>query len=285
MPRLNRRTFLKALALNSAAGVVALPATYLYTTKLEPNWLDVETIHLTLPRLDPAFNGYRLVQISDLHLDVGIKIPGLESAVEKINELQPDAVAITGDYITYQLYHIREAYTRTLQQLQATDGVVGVLGNHDHWHDLAGVRQLLQDSGIANISNGVKTIRRGEAQLHLCGVDDVWEEQDRLDLVMESLPNDGAAILLAHEPDFADESAATGRFDLQLSGHTHGGQIRLPFIGAPILPTLGIKYPIGLYEVNGMYQYTNRGLGMIEPAVRLNCRPEITLFILQAPSA
>jgi hypothetical protein len=118
--------------------------------------------------------------------------------------------------------------------------------------------------------------------LHIAGVDDVWEEHARLDMVLEQLPADGAAILLAHEPDFADESAATGRFDLQLSGHSHGGQVIYPFGGPPILPTYAKKYPVGRYQVSGMIQYTNRGLGMIPPHVRFNCRPEITVFTLSA---
>jgi predicted MPP superfamily phosphohydrolase len=87
---------------------------------------------------------------------------------------------------------------------------------------------------------------------------------------------------LAHEPDFADTSAATGRFDLQLSGHTHGGQVVLPFIGPPILPHLGRKYPSGLYKVQEMFQYTNRGVGMARLPLRINCPPEITVFILES---
>jgi predicted MPP superfamily phosphohydrolase len=100
--------------------------------------------------------------------------------------------------------------------------------------------------------------------------------------VIDQLPADGAALLLAHEPDFADTSAATGRFDLQLSGHSHGGQVRVPLVGAPRLPPLGRKYPIGVYQVGSMLQYTSRGVGMIPPRVRFCCRPEIALLTLAA---
>jgi predicted MPP superfamily phosphohydrolase len=103
-----------------------------------------------------------------------------------------------------------------------------------------------------------------------------------MDQVLKRLPEDGAAILLAHEPDFADISARTGRFDLQISGHTHGGQIRLPMIGFPYLPRFGRKYPRGLYKVGNMLQYTNRGVGMVHLPVRFNSRPEITLFTLSS---
>ncbi|MDH5508153.1 MAG: metallophosphoesterase, partial [Anaerolineae bacterium] len=122
--------------------------------------------------------------------------------------------------------------------------------------------------------------------LHWAGGDDIWENQDRLDLVLEMLPEEGCAILLAHEPDFADTSAATGRFDLQISGHSHGGQIIFPVIGPPVVPWLSEKYPLGLYQLGEMLQYTNRGIGMVGPPhVRFNCRPEITVFTLVTQEA
>jgi predicted MPP superfamily phosphohydrolase len=133
------------------------------------------------------------------------------------------------------------------------------------------------------VSNGFRTLRRGDDTLHLAGVDDLFARQARLHEVLTKLPVEGATILLAHEPDFADASASTGRFDLQLSGHSHGGQVRLPFIGAPYLPPYGRRYPCGLYELDGMLLYTNKGLGMFPPHVRFLCRPEITVFTLRAP--
>ncbi|HYN87535.1 MAG TPA: hypothetical protein VER55_03345, partial [Ardenticatenaceae bacterium] len=102
------------------------------------------------------------------------------------------------------------------------------------------------------------------------------------DRVLAHLPPDGAAILLAHEPDFADISAATGRFDLQLSGHSHGGQVIVPFAGPLIGPRYGQNYPVGRYQVGSMIQYTNRGIGMVAPLVRFNCRPEVTVFTLES---
>jgi predicted MPP superfamily phosphohydrolase len=110
----------------------------------------------------------------------------------------------------------------------------------------------------------------------------VYVGQNRIEKVLEKLPEQGCAILMVHEPDFADESAATGRFDLQISGHSHGGQVNLPLLGAPVLPRFGRKYPQGLYQVGSMYQYTNRGVGMTPPYIRINCRPEITVFTLES---
>jgi uncharacterized protein len=275
--KFSRRTFLK---LSLAGTVLAPPLGLAYARYIEPAWVDVESVPLWLPRLHPAFDGYRVAHISDIHLDSWLGIDRLREIIQTINSLQVDLVVMTGDFVTSTLSAYYEQYAESLRQFIAYDGVMAVLGNHDHWMNAAYVRRLLADGGVRNVSNNVHSIQRGDAQLHIAGVDDVWEQQDRLDIVLDKLPDEGAAILLAHEPDYADESAAVNRFDLQLSGHTHGGQVYLPFFGAPILPMLGFKYPRGLYRVGTMYQYTNRGIGMIAPTVRFNCRPEITLLTL-----
>jgi hypothetical protein len=214
-------------------------------------------------------------------MGTGMTRERLERIVEMINAEQPDAAAITGDFVTHGDIspHI-PALTEPLSRLTPKDVTVAVLGNHDHWTRPDLIRQVMRDSGMVELSNDVFTIQRGGESLHFGGVDSYWEHLDRLDDVAAKLPGEGVAILLAHEPDFADISATTGRFDLQISGHSHGGQIVLPFLGAPILPSLGRKYPAGRYQVGGMIQYTNRGVGTILPAVRFNCRPEITIFTL-----
>ena len=144
------------------------------------------------------------------------------------------------------------------------------------------VREMLCRSGVTELTNAVFTLRRAGGNLHLCGVDDTRHGDVRLDKVLAQLNGDDAAILLVHEPDFADISAATGRFDLQVSGHSHGGQIVLPFLGPPILPASGRKYPSGLYKIGNMFQYTNRGVGVDRMPIRFNCPAEITIFELQS---
>lgn len=252
-----------------------------YATAVEPDWIDLRRISLRLPRLSPAFAGYRLVQISDIHMDSWMRerLPGI---VRLINGQQPDLIAITGDFVTNRPRRWAQDLVGALAPLQGRDGVVAVLGNHDHWSGAATVRAIIKDSGIAEIGNRVYTLRRGQATLHVAGIDDYMVRADRLDRVLDRLPDEGAAILLVHEPDFADTSAATGRFDLQISGHSHGGQIRLPIIGPPYLPHLARRYPMGLYRTGGMLHYTNRGLGMLGPHIRLNCRPEVSVFTLEA---
>jgi predicted MPP superfamily phosphohydrolase len=157
--------------------------------------------------------------------------------------------------------------------------VYAILGNHDHWTDADEVARALQTQPITVLRNAAIPIDRGGARLWIAGVDDVWERHADLDQALRLVPADQATILLAHEPDYAD-LAAQYSVDLQLSGHSHGGQVQLPFFGSPILPYLGRKYPRGLYQIGSLQLYTNRGLGVVSPPVRFNCRPEITLFTL-----
>jgi predicted MPP superfamily phosphohydrolase len=279
-----RRQFLKT-TLVAALGTTGLGAAGItYAHAIEPARVEVNRIRLRLPRLAPEFDGFRLAQISDLHMDrTWMSDERLTALIRRVNDQQPDAVAITGDFVTAEAEPFADALVEALRTLNPHEAAVAILGNHDHWTNAAVIRDVIRRSGLTDVNNGVHTLRRGKAKLHLAGVDDVWEKQDRLDLVLQTLPDEGAAILLAHEPDYADTSAQTGRFDLQLSGHSHGGQFILPFFGPIVLPYLAFKYPVGQYQVGPMIQYTNRGLGMVHPQIRLNCPPEITVFTLEAP--
>jgi uncharacterized protein len=281
----NDRGIYRRVLLGAALGVLLLGG-LVYVRKVEPEDVEVVPVSLVLPRLDAVFEGYRIAQISDIHAD-GWMTPGrVLSLVNLVNAEAPDLVAITGDFATYSRFRslIRHAsrLVAPLRRLQATDGVVAVLGNHDHKTDARTVRRVLAASGVIELHNAVLTLRRGGESLYLCGVDDLKEGTPRLDRALEGLSEEGAAVLLAHEPDFADESAATGRFDLQLSGHSHCGQVGVPLLRYPFLPKLSRKYPTGLYRVGDMFLYTNRGLGA-HPRFRFNCRPEITVFTLRSP--
>jgi predicted MPP superfamily phosphohydrolase len=279
---LSRRAFLK-LGVASALEITLLGLGSMgYAYKIEPGWVEAKSVPLALPRLALKFDGYRVVQISDIHMDGWMTQARLAEIIELVNRQRPDLVAITGDFFTYTPERFAKGMVAALGDLAPRDATVAVLGNHDHWTDPSVVRKVIGESGVINVSNAVHTLRREDAMLHVAGVDDVWENQDRLDLVLKELPDQGAAILLAHEPDFADVSAKTGRFDLQLSGHSHGGQVILPFRGPLVLPRYARKYPVGRYQVSEMIQYTNRGLGMISPRIRFNCRPEITVFTLMS---
>jgi len=285
-----RRDFLKLL------GVAALDIFLLaiggvgYGLLMEPNLFKVETIRLKLPRLARGFSGLRLAQISDIHMGGWMNAARFQQVSDLVLAQKPDLLLITGDFlIGHDHADVSQPAVNDLidglSRLSASLPTFGVLGNHDYWTDAATVRHILSSSGITDLTNTVFTFRRENENLHLCGVDDIWEGAPRLDDVIAQLGDDSAAILLAHEPDFADTSAATGRFDLQLSGHTHGGQVVLPLVGPPVLPYLGRKYGSGLYKIGEMFQYTNRGVGMARLPLRINCPPEITLFVLESPTS
>ena len=270
-PRPLQKMILAALAL--FLGLV-------YATQIEPSWIDVRTVTLTLPHLAPEFSGYRLVQLSDIHADRWMDADRLGRVVEQVNQLHPDSVVLTGDFVTRNAEQFAPTLA-ALEQLRPRDKVLGVLGNHDAWSNPDLIQSTLEMAGVQVLSNQVATLQRQSALLNIAGVDDIWAKRDRLSAVLAALPASGAAILLAHEPDFADQSAATGLFDLELSGHSHGGQVKLPLVKR-FVPPLADKYPIGQYTVGSMIQYTNRGVGMSGLHVRFNCRPEITVFTLAA---
>lgn len=257
-----------------------------YITQVEPAWLDIVRLRVRLRRLPAAFSGLRVVQISDIHLGGWMDRQRLDEVVQAVLAEAPELVAITGDFLIGRGWDEHrqkglEDLSRALAPLVEFCPTLAVMGNHDYWTDSDKVRGMLRATEIIELSNSVYTLQRGVAQFHIAGVDDVYEECDRLDEVLAQLPADEPAMLLCHEPDFADKSAATGRFDLQISGHTHGGQIVIPFIGPIHTPRYGHKYPLGMYQVGDMIQYTNRGVGMARLPIRFNCRPEITVFTLE----
>ena len=258
-----------------------------YSMLIEPSWIEFRTRELTLPRLPREFDGYRITQVSDIHFDDWMTESRLGGIVAAVNRLGADAIVMTGDFVSIPATSplVADPLTRCLSRLSAPDGVFAVLGNHDHWNNEQAVESIIRAAGLNFLCNSFLSIQRGDSRLHLAGVDDVMSGAPKLRTITDRLPSDGGAIMLAHEPDFADEVAACGRFDLQLSGHSHGGQVWLPIIGAPVLPPLGRKYPNGHYDIAGMQLYTNRGVGLLPVAglrVRFLCWPEITTFTLRS---
>jgi uncharacterized protein len=283
--KFSRRDFLRLLKVGAVdLGLLAAGGAG-WSFFVEPNWIRIENVELNLPRLAPEFSGIRIAQISDIHMGGWMNAERLQHIADLVVEQNPDLFLLTGDFLIGHIFdktseqHLQDL-VEILSPLAKSIPSFGILGNHDYWTNADAVREMLSTSGIANLSNSVFTITRGKEKLHLCGVDDIWEGHVRMDDVLGKLKDDSAAILMAHEPDFADISAETNRFDLQVSGHSHGGQVVFPFYGPPILPYLGQKYPSGLYQVGDMLQYTNRGVGMVDPFVRFNCPPEITVFTL-----
>jgi predicted MPP superfamily phosphohydrolase len=253
-------------------------------TEFKPEKFQLEHVEVTITNLDPIFDDYRIVNISDIHLGQWISPKHLEGVVNLINDQKPDAIAITGDFVSYILEDVVKDLESALKRLKPKEISIAVLGNHDHWMGAERIREILKKCNIIDVSNDVYTLKRGKAQLHIAGVDSVMLNKHRLDLVIEKLPEYGPAILLAHEPDFADVSSSTGRFSLQISGHSHGGQFIIPGLGTLVRGPHFIKYPHGKYKVGEMVQYTSRGLGTNIFWFRINCDPEITIFKLKSSS-
>ncbi len=243
---------------------------------------EIVPINITIEDLDPVFDDYCIVHISDIHIGQWISAERLEGVVNLVNLQKPDLVAITGDSVSYI---INEAVLDTLgilKKLKPKDATVAVLGNHDHWMGAVDIRKVMDESNIIELENDIYTLKRGNSMLHIAGVDSITLEKHDLDAVLKKLPESGPAVLLAHEPDFADKSSATGRFSLQLSGHSHGGQLVIPGFGTPFRGARSRKYPLGKYKVGNMIQYTNRGLGTNVFWLRINCPPEITVIKLHS---
>ena len=281
--KFNKRAFLKILFSTLFSSVAIATGGWIYATKWEPGWFEISTLSLVLPRLERSFDNYRIIHISDIHLGTWMTPDRFIDIVTAVNSLRPDLIAITGDFVTNLTHCTPSHLSNILSKLKAKDGVYAVLGNHDYWSNAYSIRQILKNSEVIELPNSVHTLYRGQACLHIAGIDDYWENKSRLFNVIQQIPDKGSAILLAHEPDFAVISARSKRFDLQLSGHTHGGQVILPKIGPLVLPMYGRKFPVGLYNVDGMFLYTNRGLGTGQIKIRFNCRPEIAMITLHTP--
>jgi predicted MPP superfamily phosphohydrolase len=204
-----------------------------------------------------------------------------------VNDLHPDLVVLTGDFVTAPtLGDVRKAAlsaepcARLLRQMTAPYGLWAVLGNHDEGTDHKHVTRALQAENIQVLANQSQAIERDGARVWLAGVNDVLSKTADLAKTLRRVPEGESVILLAHEPDFADE-ASKFPIDLQLSGHSHGGQVRVPLLPPLYLPEMARKYVWGTYHVGPLTLYTNAGLGTIGVPLRFNCPPEITLLTLR----
>ena len=245
---------------------------------IEPHWPDVVQVDILLPGLPQELDGFPIAQMGDMHLGPYTDAEDVRRGVRIVNSLDAQIVVITGDAF-YGNPDYARICAQELTALKAPLGVFAIAGNHERWIEAEKAEGPLREAGLTVLCNASFRIRVNEVDLWLLGMDDlVWGLGD-LDLTLQGVPNDAFKVLLVHEPDFADEAAKAG-INLQLSGHSHGGQICLPWLGPVMLPTMAQKYPSGLYQIGKMWLYTNRGLGVVKPPIRLNCRPEITLVRL-----
>ncbi|MDM8564605.1 metallophosphoesterase [Candidatus Halobeggiatoa sp. HSG11] len=249
--------------------------TYQYAIKIEPKWLTTEHVKIPIKNLPSGLKGFKIVQLSDLHYYPHTPLSLIQKAVKRVNNLKPDIIALTGDYIDREAEPILRLMP-ILAKLKAKYGVFAIQGNHDNSKIVK--TALSETSNISLLLNQGVNLNVGQANIFLAGL--TPNSSGNLSLALKNHSPNIPVVLLVHEPDLADDYAKDKRITLQLSGHTHGGQVRIPFIGALVLPYLGHKYDHGLYKIKQMWLYTTRGIGVIGPPfgppVRFNCPPEIT---------
>jgi predicted MPP superfamily phosphohydrolase len=269
-------------AARTAALAGAAASGFMYSWQVEPRWVRINRVSLPIPDLPPAFDGYRIALISDLHLDGAATLNDLADTVRQVNEEHADLILIPGDFSTHRRDNRNLLGSEDiLARLHAPDGVWASLGNHDYYAGIHVIEKALADANITLLKNENRLIQRDGGEIALAAIDDVICGVPNLPQALDGIPDDIPVILMAHEPDFARIAAADARVRLQVSGHTHGGQIRLPVVSAMVLPSFGHMYVNGGYQVNDMALYVSTGIGMAGLPLRFNCRPEITVITLE----
>jgi predicted MPP superfamily phosphohydrolase len=279
--RSSRRRFLFWSAAAVAGSGAAAGA---YAHWIEPHWYEIVRRDLPVAGLPDELIGRTVLQLSDMHVGPVVDNAYLIAAFQAAQKLKPDIVALTGDYITYEddsvWAQMEEVYAHVPHGSIAT---VGCLGNHDYGQgwvqpDVAQrVTQRLEQAGVDVLRPGVTNVRG----LAIAGLDDLWGANWNRGPAEKVIPQSGPSIVLCHNPDGVD-IAMWGRFQgWVLAGHTHGGQVRLPFCSPPVLPVGNRRYTAGEFDVGkGRRLYINRGLGYLRK-VRFCVRPEMTLFTLR----
>jgi predicted MPP superfamily phosphohydrolase len=242
-------------------------------------WIKVAYVDIPILGLAPELDGYLIAQVSDLHIgNYDTKARGLEWA-RRVNALSPDLVAVTGDLVTTGSVFYEDV-AHVIGTMRSKDGVFVSLGNHDQ-SDPETLSRLIEERGAVVLRNASRTVRRGNAELVVAGVDDRMTGKDDLDLTLEGQKAGAPTVLLAHYPEFFDEAARRG-VELVLSGHTHGGQIALPFAARRAsLSRLAKQAAAGLHVRGRSRLYVNTGLGTTGPPVRLGVAPEIAMLVLR----
>jgi uncharacterized protein len=277
--RLTRRAFLTL----SAASLGGLA---LYAGEISRHELSVESLTLRLPRLPDAFRGMRIVQISDFHYAEYTEAWFLREMVARVNRLRPDMVVLTGDFISYMPLgrrFARRCAPRCAEILSRLECPMryAILGNHDYYVGPQYVAGPLRDSGIPVLINSAVALEREGQRVWLAGLGSACEgKADPARAIPKAaLKANEPVMVLAHEPDILPQVARFG-VDLMLSGHTHGGQVRIPFLPPIDLPQYGRIYIEGLFRRGPTQLYVNRGIGTVGVPFRFRCPPEITVLTL-----
>ena len=274
--KITRRKFIKGLATASALTAAGAGG---YGSLVARTDYELTETDIFINELPPSFDGFRIAQVSDVHHSSLVGLDEVRRVVELANGARADMIALTGDYTTASRKYI-EPCAETLAGLSAPHGVWAVLGNHDHHTDGAATESALAGRGIGLLDNANTRLRRGGEELQLVGIDDwSWAQTDWAK-AFKGVDRARPTVLLSHQPNVLDRPQTEG-VSLILSGHTHGGQVRLPLVGAPARFVDEFKYLRGRFERERTQLYVTRGTGVIGLPLRLGARPEIAVLRLR----
>lgn len=278
-----RESWGAALRASGAVAVLSYLTGLWLVLHFHPRAEDVEITRLDIPirGLPESFDGYQILHVSDLHAGSFVRVREVARRLAVAASLQPDLVVFTGDLASAAV-GAADGAAEILSRTARGDGILAVLGNHDVWVGEAAVRAALERRGVRVLVNDHAAVSRGQHRLYFAGVNDAaYTERDDLAAALAGIPEEATVILLSHAPVIVRQPLAR-RAALVLSGHTHGGQIVLPYLGALYVPSeLGRRYAFGLHRLNGQWLFITRGLGEIFPPLRIGCPPEIALLTLR----
>lgn len=270
--------------------IIGGASAFSYARWIEPNQVTVTEKELTLPHLPPALDGLTVAHLTDFHYNPQTDEKLISEAVAKTNAANPDIIALTGDYVTDDNTVLAPLISQ-LAKLKAKHGIYGVMGNHDGWavkgwsENTGFYRKAFEAVGIEFLVNQGSTIQiRGE-KVFIAGTDSIWSGIVDAPACWKG-HRDETVLALVHEPDVFDQLINDYRVDLQLSGHTHGGQCRVPFIGyAPAKVRYGKNYIYGNYTKGDSQIFVSRGLGTVGIRVRFACAPEVAILKLRSANS
>ncbi|MDY0396228.1 metallophosphoesterase [Virgibacillus halophilus] len=279
---MNRRAFLKR-AFGSLLTLFGIGGSaYVYAHNIETSMLHVQRETITSPKITSTFSGFKIIQFSDTHIGFQYTLDQFSKLVKRINALEPDLIVFTGDLVDNpDTYTFGNELIHLLQGLRAEYGKLWVYGNHDHGgYGTDILKKVMKQGGFQLLQNSHQAIEKNNDRILIAGIDDVILGKPDVKAALRTTNPDLFTILLAHEPDYAD-TAAQHPVDVQLSGHSHGGQVRMPFIGSLYTPAYAQKYIQGKHIIErNLTLFVDKGIGTTRLPYRFLCEPEIHVYTL-----
>ena len=277
-PKFNLQKLTRRSAISLAG--IGVP-TMLWATEIEPDLLSVTRKNLTLPRWPKSLDGFKIAQITDVHYRPNTD-DKLAAKIRKALEVEkPDIITITGDFVINDPSSLSE-FTRGFKGISAKHGIFASPGNHDRWYcTVSNIKKELEGIGISYLQNNGSNMSIKGENIFINGLDSVWGGIPAPNRAWNGHQKDTPVISLVHEPDFFDDLRSAKPLDLQLSGHTHGGQCRIPFLDyTPVKVKFGEKYVYGHFEKERSQLFVGRGIGTVGYRIRFACKPELAILTL-----